>query len=104
VPALAVAVADLVVAELGVVPASARVVAERPTPGPSPGRLVAAELVVVAVVVALVVVVAELVVVAVAAVVVVLEAAVPSSPRWRCWSPIAAVVAVPALVTELVVV
>jgi hypothetical protein len=45
-------------------------------------------------------VVAELLVVAV----VVLEAAVPSSPRWRCWSPIAAVVAVPALVTELVVV
>jgi hypothetical protein len=30
--------------------------------------------------------------------------AVPSSPRWWCWSPIAAVVAVPALVTELVVV
>jgi hypothetical protein len=34
--------------------------------------------------------------------VVVREAAVPSSPRWRCWSPIAAVVAAPLDLAALV--
>jgi hypothetical protein len=51
---------------------------------------------------AAVAVVADLVVAELAVVVVVREAAVRSSPRWRCWSPIA-VVALVVVVAELVV-